>query len=108
MIISGGRSGSPRCGRSDLFRGLTAGPHTAEFEETFAKYVGAKHALAVSLHTPALHLALEATRLKATDEMLGPQRRSREPSTNSLPIQRCDSEWAGLDAHTPSKSFVRT
>jgi dTDP-4-amino-4,6-dideoxygalactose transaminase len=51
---------------------LTMGPHTVEFEEKFAKYVGAKHALAVCSCTAALHLALEAIGLKSTDEVLVP------------------------------------
>lgn len=51
---------------------LTMGPHTVEFEEKFAKYVGAKHALAVCSCTAALHLALEAIGLKASDEVLVP------------------------------------
>ncbi len=51
---------------------LTMGPHTVEFEEKFAKSVGAKHALAVSSCTAALHLALEAIGLKAADEVLVP------------------------------------
>jgi len=51
---------------------LTMGPHTVEFEERFAKSVGAKHALAVSSCTAALHLALDAIGLKATDEVLVP------------------------------------
>jgi len=51
---------------------LTIGPHTVEFEKNFAKYVGAKHALAVSSCTAALHLALEAIGVKATDEVLVP------------------------------------
>jgi dTDP-4-amino-4,6-dideoxygalactose transaminase len=51
---------------------LTMGPHTVEFEKNFAKYVGAKHALAVSSCTAALHLALEAIGVKAADEVLVP------------------------------------
>jgi len=51
---------------------LTMGPHTVEFEKSFAKYVGAKHALAVSSCTAALHLALEALGVKANDEVLVP------------------------------------
>ena len=39
---------------------LTSGPLVAEFEEAFATYVGARHALAVNSCTSALHLALEA------------------------------------------------
>lgn len=37
---------------------LTTGPKTREFEEEFAKYVGAKHAIAVNSCTAALHLSL--------------------------------------------------
>lgn len=36
---------------------LTQGPQIAEFEEKFASYVGAKHAVAVSNGTAALHLS---------------------------------------------------
>jgi len=51
---------------------LTMGPRTIEFEEKFAEYVGAKHAIAVNSCTAALHLALEAIGLKAGDEVLVP------------------------------------
>lgn len=39
---------------------LTQGPKIAEFEENFAKYVGAKYAVANSNGTAALHMALMA------------------------------------------------
>jgi len=39
---------------------LTSGPKTKQFEEAFASFVGAPHALAVNSGTAALHLALEA------------------------------------------------
>jgi len=39
---------------------LTTGEVTARFEEEFARYVGARHALALSSATAGLHLALEA------------------------------------------------
>lgn len=51
---------------------LTMGPKTLEFEKSFAKYVGAKHAIAVSSGTAALHLALEAIGLQPDDEVLLP------------------------------------
>ena len=35
---------------------LTQGPRIKEFEDTFAKYVGSKYAVAVSNGTAALHL----------------------------------------------------
>lgn len=44
-----------QCLRSDW---LTQGPKVQEFEEAFARFVGAKHAVAVNNATAALHLAL--------------------------------------------------
>jgi perosamine synthetase len=51
---------------------LTMGPKTFEFEKEFAKYVGARHAVAVSTGTAALHLALEAAGVQEGDEVLLP------------------------------------
>jgi dTDP-4-amino-4,6-dideoxygalactose transaminase len=51
---------------------LTMGPKTLEFEMRFAKFVGARHAVAVCSATAALHLALEAIKLQPGDEVLIP------------------------------------
>lgn len=51
---------------------LTMGPKTFEFENEFAKYVGARHAIAVSTGTAALHLSLEAAGVRAGDEVIIP------------------------------------
>jgi perosamine synthetase len=51
---------------------LTMGPRTIEFEQKFAAYVGAKHAIGVNSCTAALHLALDAIGLQAGDEVLVP------------------------------------
>jgi perosamine synthetase len=51
---------------------LTMGPKTIEFEQNFASYVGARHAVGVSSCTAALHLALQAVGLQAGDEVLVP------------------------------------
>ena len=51
---------------------LTMGLKTIEFEERFAQYVGAKHAVGVSSCTAGLHLALDAIGLKPGDEVLVP------------------------------------
>jgi len=51
---------------------LTMGPKTVEFEKRFASYVGARHAIAVSSGTAALHLALEAAGVQSGDEVLIP------------------------------------
>ncbi len=49
---------------------LTTGPHTAELERRFADYVEAKHALAVTSGTAALHLALVALGVGPGDEVI--------------------------------------
>jgi len=51
---------------------LTMGPRTADFEQAFAAYVGARHAIAVSSGTAALHLAAMASGLGPGDEMIVP------------------------------------
>src|SRR5215472_804979 len=51
---------------------LTMGPKTVEFEKRFASYVGARHAIAVSSGTAALHLALDAAGIHLGDEVLIP------------------------------------
>ncbi len=53
--------------RSDY---LTQGPRIAEFEENFAKYVGAKHAVAVANGTAALHLSVLALNVKAGQKVI--------------------------------------
>jgi dTDP-4-amino-4,6-dideoxygalactose transaminase len=49
---------------------LTTGPKAAELERRFAEYVGAKHALAVSSGTAAMHLALVALGVGPGDEVI--------------------------------------
>lgn len=49
---------------------LTQGPRIVEFEQNFAKYVGAKYAVAVSNGTAALHLALLAMEIKPNDNVI--------------------------------------
>jgi perosamine synthetase len=49
---------------------LTSGMKVREFETAFAKYIGAKHAIAVNSCTSALHLALEAAGVKQGDEVI--------------------------------------
>ncbi|HKV27359.1 MAG TPA: DegT/DnrJ/EryC1/StrS family aminotransferase [Candidatus Acidoferrales bacterium] len=59
---------------AEVIRGgwLTMGARTVEFENKFAQYVGASHAVAVSSCTAALHLVLEAIGLQPGDEVLVP------------------------------------
>jgi UDP-4-amino-4,6-dideoxy-N-acetyl-beta-L-altrosamine transaminase len=49
---------------------LTQGPKIAEFEETFADYIGCKYAVAVSNGTAALHLACLAISIKEGDKII--------------------------------------
>lgn len=49
---------------------LTQGPKIAEFETAFAKYVGAKYAVAVNNATSGLHLAALALGVKADDKVI--------------------------------------
>ena len=51
---------------------LTTGPKVKTFEDDFARYVGAKHAVAVNSGTAALHLALDAVDIKQGDEVIVP------------------------------------
>src|SRR5262245_38054142 len=51
---------------------LTMGPRTAEFEAAFAAHLGAKHAVAVSSCTAALHLSYLAAGVGPGDEVIVP------------------------------------
>ncbi|HEY7956781.1 MAG TPA: DegT/DnrJ/EryC1/StrS aminotransferase family protein [Polyangia bacterium] len=51
---------------------LTSGAECARFEEELAAFVGARHAVAVSSCTAALHLALEAAGVRRADRVLVP------------------------------------
>ncbi len=51
---------------------LTMGPRTAAFEEAFAAHLGARHAIAVSSCTAALHLAYLAAGVGPGDEVIVP------------------------------------
>ena len=51
---------------------ITQGPKVAEFEEKFAKYTGAKYAVAVSNCTTALHLSMIVAGVQAGDEVICP------------------------------------
>lgn len=51
---------------------LTTGPKVKRFEEDFANYLGARHAIAVNSGTAALHLALDAVGIKEGDEVIVP------------------------------------
>ena len=49
---------------------LTTGPKTKRFEQQFAEYLGARHAVAVNSCTAALHLSLIANDVRPGDEVI--------------------------------------
>ena len=51
---------------------ITQGPEVIAFEQEFARAVNAKHAVAVSSCTSALHLALKALKVTKNDEVIVP------------------------------------
>ncbi len=51
---------------------LGAGPMVTQFEKNYAKFAGAKHAIAVNTGTAALHAAVIAAGVKAGDEVILP------------------------------------
>jgi dTDP-4-amino-4,6-dideoxygalactose transaminase len=55
-----------------LTSGLGAGPKVTEFENAFARFVRAKHGIAMNSGTAALHSALTAAGVKAGDEVILP------------------------------------
>jgi len=59
---------------SDCLRSgwITTGPRTVQFEKDFAAYTGAKHALALSSGTAALHCIYWSLDLKPGDEVICP------------------------------------
>ena len=51
---------------------LVQGPYTKKFEEKWNSFTGAKHSIAVTSCTTALHLSLFALGLKPKDEVILP------------------------------------
>ncbi len=49
---------------------LTSGPKVSEFEDAFAEFVGARHAIAVNSATAALHLAIRVAGVQEGDRVI--------------------------------------
>ncbi|HXK95919.1 MAG TPA: DegT/DnrJ/EryC1/StrS family aminotransferase, partial [bacterium] len=49
---------------------IGTGPKAAEWEQTFARYTGAKHAVSLSSCTAALHLAMLSLGIQPGDEVI--------------------------------------
>jgi dTDP-4-amino-4,6-dideoxygalactose transaminase len=80
-------------------RWLTMGAVTQEFEREFADFVGAKHALAVSSCTDALHLACLALGIGDGDEVIAPSL-TFVATTNSILYTQADVRFADILGET--------
>ena len=78
---------------------VTQGPKVQQFEEAFAKYVGAKYAVAVSSCTTALHLSLIVAGIKSGDEVICPSL-SFIATANSIKYIGAIPVFADVDEYT--------
>jgi len=78
---------------------LTTGPKVAEFEEAIAQFVGAKHAVAVSSGTAALHAAMYAIGIGLGDEVILPPM-TFVATANSVVFQGGTPVFADVDPDT--------
>jgi len=78
---------------------LSQGPRVAQFEKEFAAFVSAKHAVAVSSCTTALHLALVAAGTGPGDEVLCPSL-SFIATANSIRYVLGTPIFVDIDPHT--------
>jgi dTDP-4-amino-4,6-dideoxygalactose transaminase len=78
---------------------LMNGPRTAEFESLVADYVGARHAVAVSSCTTALHLGLVAAGVRPGDEVICPSF-SFIATANAIRYAGATPVFVDIDART--------
>jgi len=78
---------------------LTTGPKIREFEQAFAKAVGAGEAVAVSSGTAALHTAMYALGIGPGDEVIVPAL-TFAASANCVVYQRATPIFADVEPHT--------
>lgn len=78
---------------------LSLGPRVIEFEEKFAAYVGARHAIAVNSGTSALHLAVRALGIGDHDEVITTSF-SFVASSNCLIYEHALPVFVDIDART--------
>jgi dTDP-4-amino-4,6-dideoxygalactose transaminase len=75
---------------------LSSGPVVSEFEEAFARYVGRKHAVAVSSGTAGLLLALKALKIGPGDEVVASPYSWREV-THAITLAGATPVFADID-----------
>lgn len=78
---------------------LTTGPTIAEFEEAFAKFVGAREAVVVSSGTAALHASMHALGIGPGDEVIVPPM-TFAASANAVVYQGGMPVFADVDPET--------
>ena len=78
---------------------ITQGPRVAEFEEKFARYTGAKYAVAVSNCTTALHLAMIVAGIGDGDEVICPSM-SYVATANCIKYVNARPVFAEVDPET--------
>jgi dTDP-4-amino-4,6-dideoxygalactose transaminase len=78
---------------------LSMGPQIGQFEETFAQYVGTKHAIGVNSGTSGLHLAVIAAGCDEGDEVITPSF-SFIASANCVLYERAKPVFVDIDPVT--------
>src|SRR5260370_11511900 len=78
---------------------LTTGPKVGEFEEAFAAWVGAKHAVSFSSGTAALHGAAFAAGLRPGDEAITTPM-TFSATANCVVFQRATPAFVDVSADT--------
>lgn len=85
---------------------LSLGPKLGEFEEKFAAYIGAKHAIAVNSGTSGLHLCIQAIDIKEGDEVLTTPF-SFVSSANCILFERAKPVFVDIDENTLNMNIDR-
>lgn len=83
---------------------LTDGPKLRQFEEEFAKFVGAKYAVGVSNATSALHLSLKALGIGRGDEVIVPDM-TFVATANAVVLSGATPVFADIDEDTMNISI---
>jgi len=86
---------------------LTQGPKVHEFEKSFANYVGAKYAVAISNATAGLHLAVKSLELKKGDRIITSPI-TFASSANCARFVGAEVWFADIDPNTYLISFEKT
>jgi perosamine synthetase len=78
---------------------LSLGPQLEVFEQSFARYIGASHAVAVNSGTSALHLCIRALGISEGDEVIVPSF-AFIAVANVLRYERAGPVFVDIDPHT--------